>query len=184
MIKKNGFALVELVIVAGLIAAFSVVLIFNFRTTAKNKTARSRVASVIVSNIRRAQSMVLSGSRFQGNIVCGFGIHYVNSTTYLIYAGATEGLPNCTATNHNYQAGVDSIVQTIGLINSNMEIRSSFDDIFFEPPDPKTYIDNNSGLAEPPATITIQLVDQSNCGSKSCTHVQMFTSGQLNVVNF
>ncbi|MEX2052898.1 MAG: type II secretion system protein [Candidatus Paceibacterota bacterium] len=184
MIKKNGFALVELVIVAGLIAALSVALILNFRTAATNKTARGQVASVVVSDIRRAQSMALSGSRFQGNIVCGFGIHYINSTSYLIYAGSTEGLPDCTSTNHNYQAGVDSIFQTITINNPSMEMRSSFLDIFFEPPDPKTYINNNSSLGVAPATVTVQLVGQQNCGGQSCTNVQVYTSGQLDIENF
>ena len=180
---SKGFTLVEVLVVTAIIATLSVALFFNFGTTARNRTARIQVASVVVSDIRRAQSMALAGTRFNGNVFCGYGIHYVSNTSYLLYAGSNEGLPQCQSANHNYQAGIDSVVQTQKLINQNMEFRSSFSDIFFESPDPKTYINNSALLTDPQTTITIQLVGQQNCGGQSCTKIEVYTSGQINLID-
>jgi len=180
--KNNGFSLIELLVVMSIIATFSVALILNFRVSSTNTSARQQAASVIVSDIRRAQTMALAGSRFGGNTICGYGIHYINSSSYLIYAGADEGLPMCSNTNHNYQAGVDFLVETKIIQNINMEIRSSFADIFFEPPDPRVYLNNNSSLAIPPVTITIQVKGQASCAVGTCTDIKIYTSGRLDVL--
>ena len=181
--SDNGFTLVEVLVVTAIIATLSVALFFNFGTTARNRTARSQVASVIVSDIRRAQSMALAGTRFSGNIFCGYGIHYVDHISYILYAGANEGLPQCQSANHNYQAGIDLVVQTQKLINQNMEFRSSFSDIFFESPDPKTYINNSASLTDPQTAISIQLLNQQNCSGQSCAKIEVYTSGQVNLID-
>ncbi len=183
---SKGFTLVEVLVVTAIIATLSVALFFNFGTTARNRTARSQVASVIVSDIRRTQSMASSGARFGGNVFCGYGIHYVDHVTYLLYAGANEGLPQCQGANHNYQAGTDSVVETKKLINQNMEFRSSFSDIFFESPDPKTYINNSASLTPPlpTATITIQPTSQATCSiPQTCAQIDVSTSGQINLTD-
>lgn len=180
---SKGFTLVEVLVVTAIIATLSVALLFNFGTTARNRTARIQVASIVVSDIRRAQSMALAGTRFNGNVFCGYGIHYVDRTTYLLYAGADEGLARCQDANHNYQAGIDSVVQTQKLINQNMEFRSSFSDIFFESPDPKTYINNSALLTDPQVTINIQRLNQQNCSGQSCTKIEIYTSGQINLTD-
>lgn len=179
--------MVEVLVVTAIIATLSVALFFNFGTAARSRTARSQVASVIISDVRRAQSMALSGTRFGGNVVCGYGIHYVDHITYFLYAGADEGLARCQDANHNYQAGVDSVVQTQKLVNLNMEFRASFPDIFFESPDPKTYINNSASLtspAPPQAMIIIQRTGQATCSiPQTCAQIDVSTSGQLNLTD-
>ncbi len=183
MNKKNeGFSLVEILIVAAIIATLSVVLILNFRSSPKGKTGRDQAVAVIVSDFRGAQSKALAASLYQGVTVCGYGIHYVDSTTYLIYAGVLDnGALTCQASNHNYQAGIDSIVETKKVINSNMVMAASFNDVFFEPPDPKTYINNNSALNVAPVAITIRLNGQANCVSGPCTVINVYTSGRIDI---
>lgn len=168
---------------AAIIAVLSSALLFNFGTSAKNKTARLQTASVVASDVRRAQSMALSGVRFRGNIVCGYGIHYVNSVTYLIYAKPLPASGLCSSVStRNYQAS-DFTVEIKRLSNKNMEFRSAFSDIFFESPDPKTYINNVFSLTNPPETITIQRVGQASCGGKTCAKIEIYTSGLINLVN-
>lgn len=129
--------------------------------------------------------MALAGSMFQGKAVCGYGIHYVDKTSYLIYAGVLDGdATKCKDANHNYQAGVDLEVEKKILINSKMEMRGqppAFLDFFFESPDPKTYINNDSSLSGPSTTITIQLNNQQNCAQKSCAHVTIYPSGKIDL---
>jgi prepilin-type N-terminal cleavage/methylation domain-containing protein len=179
---NKGFSLVEVLVATAIIAVLSAALLFNFGTSAKNKTARLQTASVIASDIRRAQSMALSGARFGGNAVCGYGIHYLSSNSYQIYAKAIPVTGCSTVSTRNYQTG-DLVVEIKKLINKSMEFRSSFSDIFFESPDPKTYINNSASLTDPPTTITIQLIGQANCGGQTCTKVEIYTSGRINLVN-
>jgi len=179
---NKGFSLVEVLIATVIIAILSAALLFNFGTSAKNRTARIQTASVVVSDIRRAQSMALSGARFNENAVCGYGIHYLSSNTYQIYAKAIPAGGCSTVSTRNYQTG-DLIVEVKKLVNKNMEFRSSFPDIFFESPDPKTYINNSASLTDPPITITIQLVGQASCSGQTCTKIEIYTSGRINLVN-
>ena len=184
LLTNRGFSIIELLVVTAIIATFSVVLVLNFRSSPKNQVARSQTAAAVVSDIRRIQSMASAGSRFQGNVVCGYGIHYVSSTSYILYAGVLDGgATRCQDTNHNYQAGIDLVVETKNIINSNMEMRSSFSDVIFEPPDPKTYINNSALLTGPSATITIQLKAQASCAGTSCTLITIFPSGQIDTAN-
>jgi len=181
---NRGFSLVEVIIVCAIIATFSVALILNFRAFPKNRIGRSQVASVVESDVRRMQAMAFAGSRFQGASVCGYGIHYNTITSYILYAGVLGGgITQCQNSNHNYQAGVDLIVETKNLPNSNMQIRSAFSDVFFESPDPKTYINNNPLLTGNPITITIELRGQVNCNQQSCTDVVVYPTGRINLIN-
>ncbi|MBI2063346.1 MAG: type II secretion system protein [Candidatus Yanofskybacteria bacterium] len=177
--NNRGFTIIELLVISAIIATFSVVLIFNFGVSPESETARDQTASVILSDIRRAQSMALSGSRFQGNLTCGYGVHYLDQNSYSIYAKVVPVSGLCSSViTRNYQAG-DMVVETKKLINSNMEIRSAFLDVFFEPPDPKVYLNNSYSLSASPTVITVQLKNQQNCDQSTCTDISIYGSGQI-----
>jgi len=182
--NKTGFSVIELLVICAIIATFSVVLILNFRSSPKTRVARNQVATIIISDIRRVQSMAVAGSRYQGNVVCGYGIEYVSNVSYRLYTKPVPFAGPCSSVpTRNYDPAVDRIVETKNLTNSNMEIRSAFSDIFFEPPDPKTYINNNPALNGPTTVISIQLKGQTNCGGQSCTQITIYPSGQINLAN-
>jgi hypothetical protein len=124
--------------------------------------------------------MALAGTRFGGNVVCGYGVHYYSSNTYYIYSKPPPPTGCSTVLTRNYQDG-DLVVESKELTNPNMEFRSIFSDIFFESPDPKTYINNSALLTDPQATITIQRVGQANCGGQTCTRIEVYTSGRIDL---
>lgn len=174
--KANGFSLVEILVAITIIGLLSAVLFFNSRSSSTNKTSRNQVTSLLVAAIRRAQTMASSGVRFQGISVCGFGIHYLDATSIRIYAG---GEANCMTANRNYQLGNDLVVEDIVIPNSNFLIKTAFSDIFFEPPDPKTYIDNSALLTTSPATISVGT--SQVCGGGACTNIVIRTSGSIDI---
>lgn len=105
----------------------------------------------------------------------------MDPVTYIIYAGVLGGgITKCSDSNHNYQAGTDLLVETRKISNDNMEIATSFVDVFFESPDPKTYLDN-SLITNLPATITIWNKGQLSCVSDSCTYVKVYLSGRIDL---
>lgn len=180
--KTSGFSLVELLVVSAIIATLSVVFIFNFRGSASNKSAVNQAAAVVASDIRRVQSMATSAARYNGSLVCGFGLHYLDNTSYLIYA-ESSGAACTTPAARKYQNG-DGVVENRKLTNPNIEIKSSFLDVFFEPPDPKVAIDGNVSLTNSPTQTTITVGPKgSACGGGVCTNIVVNTSGAINVTD-
>lgn len=173
--------MVELLVVGAIIATLSVALVLNFRLGARTATARFQVASAIVSDIRKMQSHSLAGRNYDGTIVCGYGVRYNSPSSYDLYAKQVPGVGSCASlATYNYQAG-DTIVENRKLVSTKMEIRSSFYDVFFLPPDPKVYV-NNFALPTPRSTtVTVQLVGQQNCSQGSCTTIEIHNSGQIDL---
>lgn len=214
-VLHSGFTLIEVAVVAAMIALLSMVMIFNFRSSSTNITARNQTVAGIVSDIRRAQSLSTNSTIYRDSVgvlhtVCGYGIQYSGLNTnyatfdpnntaatgnsYIIYGklkpGIGESASCSTISTRNYVHGSDFIVQKIILANSNMDIKSSCvqgaertfnnTDIFFEPPDPKTYINNTSSLAAQSVDIMIKVKPNSNCNSPSAV-IQVNTSGSIDV---
>ncbi len=171
----RGFTLIEVVVYASLVGIFSVILLINMQGAQTNSSVLERASSAIISDFRRAQLMTISGLTFQGNPVCGYGIHYLGPNSYLIYAG---GEAVCSTANRNYNAS-DFDIQTIKIIEGNVKFKSSFADVFFEPPDPKTFIDNSFSLSAPPLPISVGFENQ-NCPS-GCKTVNVFPSGKIDL---
>lgn len=178
---SKAFSTLELLVVAGIIATLSVALVLNFRLGARTATARFQVASAIVSDIRKMQSRALAGRTYDGTIVCGYGVRYSSASSYDLYAKPVPGVGSCASlVTYNYQAG-DIIVETRKLVSTQMEIRSSFQNIFFLPPDPKVYVNNVALPTSAMTTITIQLVGQQNCAQGTCTKIEVYNSGQIDL---
>lgn len=176
MKKQDGFSLVEVIVYAALVALFSVVLLFNMQGAQTNSSVLERASAGVISGFRRAQLMTISGLTFQSNAVCGYGVHYLSPDSYLIYAG---GEAVCGTANRNYQSGNDFDIQTIKILESNVKFKSSFDDVFFEPPDPKTFINNSFALSASPLPISLGFENQ-NCPS-GCKTINIFPSGKIDL---
>lgn len=195
--SDGGFTMIEILIVAAIIGVLSMMLVLNFRSSGSNITARNQTIAAIVSDIRRAQTMAINSSTVAGSIACGYGIHYVPSTdnnNYLIYAkprpiGGCFGL-----TTRNYESAKDILIQNIFLANSNFEIKTnacpvgsdlSFagnnNDIFFEPPDPKTYLANNPPIYNKSILVTVGLKSGANNCSGDYSTITVKSAGAVDV---
>lgn len=173
---SEGFTLIELLILVAFVGIFSTILIIDLRGSSTSASVLERAALAVIADIRKSQSQALAGLTFQGSAVCGYGVHYVDQTSYLLYAG---GGAICGSTNRNYQSGQDLVVQTVKLIESNVELKASFADIFFEPPDPKTFLNNSSSPTNPPITISIGFKNMA-CPTY-CKTISVFPSGKIDL---
>ena len=173
---NKGFTLVEVTVVAAITGIISTFMIINFQ---RNRVDLRLSYDEFVSNIRSTQNRAAASTRFDsGNglkIRCGYGIRYINGTSYGIYAGPDSSSTDCSSLNRNYD-GADSLVSTKVFTDAKVEFKSSFNDIFFEPPDPKTYLNNNSsaGLSQ---TITIGKI-VGTCPA-DCKTINVYTSGKI-----
>ncbi|MEK7659089.1 MAG: type II secretion system protein [Patescibacteria group bacterium] len=159
---KNGFTLIELVASIFIVGALSAAILLNYRT-GQNKAFLTRAAAAFETDIRRVQNLSVASSEFESSIPCGYGLHYVDNRTYWLYAGRLNGAANCQSSDHNFQSGADPVYQDRKIIEQRVVFRSVFSDIFFEPPDPTTYINNSRSVG---ASTAIELCledDLTNC---------------------
>lgn len=168
-LKSNkGLTLVEILVVAGLIAFVSVLVVRNFNYSRLNL---ERVANVMASDIRLAQQLAMSAHQYQGSgdpaprNRCGYGVtgsskddSDPNNDTrrYSIYAGPPTVNPDGTPNNNCGQSGYErhqdepfyksNILDSRINFNDNPGLGLIFDDIFFVPPGPTVYYKNNTIL--------------------------------------
>lgn len=183
MKHQGGFTILELLVNVGIMAVLGTLFFINFRSSSTNATARHQQSSIIVADIRRVQTMTTAGSQYQGTIVCGFGIHYVTSRAYLIYAKKVPTFPTACAalSTRNYES-TDYTVELKPLVNSGLS-NSWFPDIYFEPPDPKTYINNVRSLS-PVINVNINILKTGSvCNPSTCTTITISTSGKIDITN-
>lgn len=174
---SKGFTLVEVAVVAAITGIITSFMLFNFQ---RSRIDLSLSANEFVENLRSAQSRAFASTRYNSGtgpkIRCGYGIRYIDASSYAMYVGPDSSSVSCGTQNRNYD-GADTTVFTRVFTDSKVEFKSAFIDIFFEPPDPKTYLNNDSSLALPPLTITIGKVG-GTCPD-DCKNIYVYTSGKI-----
>jgi prepilin-type N-terminal cleavage/methylation domain-containing protein len=168
--NERGFTLIEVLVVSSITVVITGLLILNF---SRSRVDLNQTVITVSDAVREAQA--LSGSLVQGTYRCGYGIHF-STTGYLIYAGPDATETDCSSEDRNYGAG-DDIVRSATLPNDLLEIVEPAPDIFFEPPNPTTYIDNSSAPGEEAAIIIRR--EGARCPGPDCRVIIVTTSGQV-----
>ena len=133
----------------------------------------------ILNAIRETQNYALSGAVFQGKYRCGFGITF-NAGGYTIFAGPDSEDPAviCSAADRSKDTTVRSEVFTnnaIELVSGDSP--SDFKTIYFEPPNPTTFI----GASSAPGVKTLLNLRRKGaaCPSIDCRTILITTAGQI-----
>lgn len=182
---NKGFTLFEMIVVLFVVGILSSLLLFNFRDLNNSPMARHQLSSLVISDLRRAQSMALAGVEYNDMPVCGFGLHYeAASGLYFIYIRPPDSISEICdiAANRNYNNLTDSIIETRTISNPSLTINWT-DDIFFESPNPKTYIANSNNPAISAILDVVVLNGSGVCPSSDCTRITVSTSGRIDVNN-
>jgi Tfp pilus assembly protein FimT len=97
----------------------------------------SRSAQQLISSLRQAQNMALSGRTYDVAIPSGYGLYSLSSSQYCLFYN--------TDSSKVYQEGVSVKIETVAL-PADTTLAPSNSSIFFTPPEPITYINGaNSG---------------------------------------
>mgnify|MGYP001576195641 CR=1 FL=1 len=177
---QKGFTLVEVIVVVGIVGLLSSFLSSQF---GRSRVDFDQAVNAVIANVRQAQLWASSGRLHSSAYRCGYGIHVVSGTQYMIYAGPIA-TANCSTDNRNYDGVArDTVVTTFSLTNSPFFIATPFaPDIFFEPPNPVTYINNQSTTSTPPARIIVNKTG-ANCNTNplQCRAICVYRSGKIQV---
>ncbi len=153
--SKQGFTLIELIVVISIMAIMASLVVASHRTGQK-QYALSQAGQKLVSHLREAQNMAMSGVDIKGQY-CGYGIQInrtARPTSYYFYA---DKAANCQTSNNKYDSG-DDIIETVNLpdLVQFQTTSPSPLDIFFKPPEPTAYINQSAG-AGLSGTITLEI---------------------------
>ena len=175
--NKSGFTLIEVAVVATITGMITAFMLLNFQ---RSRIDLTLTTNELVGSLRSAQTRALASERHDTGtglkIRCGYGIHYIDQTSYALYVGPDAASVSCSALNKNYDSA-DTIILTSTFIDTRVEFKASFNDIFFEPPDPKTYLNNDSTLGLPPQAITLGKIG-GTCPN-DCKTINVYTSGKI-----
>ncbi len=175
--SRAGFTLVEVAVVAAITGVITAFMLLNFQ---RSRVDLTLTTNEFVGSLRVAQSRALASARYDTGaglkIRCGYGIHYISQTSYVTYVGPDAASVDCSTLNRNYD-GADTIITTRVFIDTRVEFKASFNDIFFEPPDPKTYLNNDSTLGLPPQAITLGKI--GGICPNDCKTINVHASGKI-----
>ncbi len=169
-----GFTLVEMVVVMAIIGFLSTSLITNFSRT---RVDIEQSANLVIATVREAQTKAISSKIYNGYNPCGYGIHYIDVNQFAIYVGPSATTNDCSTIDKNYQSNQDTLLPTQTFINSKVQFTNPFSDVFFLPPDPKTYINNSALLNQPPLSINIS-ASGAAC-PQNCRAISIYPSGKI-----
>lgn len=176
-IGRNGFTMIEALIVIGIIVLFSGIILAN--SGGQNDSLRLRTTvQELANDLRRVQNFAVS-TRVSGTEIPsgGYGIRFNKSAgNYIIFTDANN------TPNRVFDAGEQIETKTL---YSNIEIDSitlsssgsaDYLDVIFVPPDPVTYI-NESKVYDLYATVVFKIKGK-NC-PQSCRSITIKTSGVI-----
>lgn len=181
--SRAGFTLVEIIIVAAITGIISTFLLLNFSRVKINFVEETNTLS---SKLRIAQTKAISSSKFNNSIRCGYGVRYISNQSYAIYVGENATAINCSAQNKDYNPvggnpDTDADVEVISFANSKLEFKTVFRAVYFEPPDPKTFIIDSGGTVhnEPNYSLDINVGKVGGTCPQDCKTLNISTSGKI-----
>jgi len=178
-IKAEGFSLVEMLVIVFIIALLSSLVLANYQIGKQGSYLKAG-AQRLAGDLRRAQTLSLAvrteNKIGENRAACGYGILLGgptnNSTQYSLFYNPSPG--TCTNVNKYFDTGASTnsqILETITLpqgLTWSLSISSllcsltrSLCSIYFEPPDPVTWLQGVTGSGTAALVITLTPI---SCG--------------------
>lgn len=169
---RRGYTILELLVVVAISALLSTI-ILTYGSGSRQQVALSIELTKMAQVISRAKSLAVA--TFNDPTACGYGVHF-DYATREYYLAAYEAAPNCPSI-----ASVTNIRALEARLRLPPEVdfgdgANKADDIFFVPPDPRTFAVIGGSLSgNATANIYLRTKDAVVAKTISVNH-----SGQIN----
>jgi len=142
MSKNQGYTLVELLVVLGVTALLSGLLLIYSRE-GERVSIIMRTRAQVVSDINWAKNLAITSQAWNGQKTCGYGVYFdVNNNRYIIFADLSS---DCGSSTHIRGQADTEDVEIIGVPQKFQKFNlfsSNVGQIFFLPPNPTIYFDD------------------------------------------
>ena len=156
---RNGFTLVEIIVVIFIISIFTSITLLNYRRM-EAQYALERAAHKLAQDLRRAQEMAMSTREITSGaeliVPTGYGIHFNRDAWpnyYCLFASLDH---NRQRGEGRYQDLEPQIFLERGVRIANLQPATSFS-ILFTPPNPTTWINGRSAGSQAIITISLEV---------------------------
>ena len=154
--NNKAFTLLEIMVATSIMAILLTVIMVNYRAYEKKSKLDSE-SQKMVSVLKRAQMMALSGKETAGSRPEGYGIYFSGNASYFLFGAVNDG-------NYTYQEGSDIKIENFNLpANMTMTAKdngNNINNIVFTLPEAKVYFEGSEGIGD--VTITFQSAGVSN----------------------
>lgn len=190
--NSSGFTLIEVLIVASISVFVSINLLTNFL---RSKANLAETARTLIADIRNAQANALASRQYisptgVATHRCGYGIHQLDSSSYIIYVGRVFGATGSCPNDYKFGTATDTPILKIGVLDSQTEFYDAngpgpapnFYDVLFEPPDAYIWLDNQHVLSGMNPRTKSEIVIRkkgATCPSVNCIYVCVYASGRI-----
>lgn len=182
---QKGFTLVELLVVISISMVIGAAAIMNF-TGGERANAVTRAADLILTKVRSVQNKATTVAQGNGNVPCGYGLHYQNETSLKIFSVSPKSSFKCAEinssgsdeNNRRYGSTTESIssdLETVELKRPNVVKIDPFPDIYFVPPEGLVFID---GERQSGNFSTIIVCERTRC-SENSKEIKISTGGEI-----
>ncbi len=172
---KNGFTIVEILVVFGIMAMLSGVMLLYSRSS-ENLVAILRDQAKVLSVFSRAKSFSLQTyvENIEAGGICGYGIHIDKENgEFIFFRDLNE---DCSESDNVYTENSvpEELMERLALSGA-VRIRSSdASDILFIPPDPLVFITKSPGETSDSLIVILETV-----AGNLATSIKLNKSGQI-----
>ncbi len=150
--RNEGFTLVEILVVTGVLSLISAILIVYVRSGSQ-QIILFREQAQVISILARAKYLAISTFGRTG-VPCGYGVHFEQPRTFIIFKDIAE---DCQASDQKY-SGPEETYESFQIDKTLTFENLTLSDILFIPPDPSVIITPD----QDDATIVLKTVNAEN----------------------
>ncbi len=150
--RNEGFTLVEILVVTGVLSLISAILIVYVRSGSQ-QIILFREQAQVISILARAKYLAISTFGRTG-VPCGYGVHFEQPRTFTIFKDIAE---DCQTSDQKY-SGPEETYESFQIDKTLTFENLTLSDILFIPPDPSVIITPD----QDDATIVLKTVNAEN----------------------
>ena len=120
MKRKNGFVLIEVIVVFGMLAVITLMTTIN--VFGSNRSASlSGAINALIADLKTQQTKAMTGTQISGSFPLGYGIHF-DANGYTLFRGLTYSVSDTT--NSRVTNDTKVVFSTISLPNDSIVFAS------------------------------------------------------------